>query len=214
MFKTQPFEDAMFGGIESIIEYYRPHIHNNVTKNADKSRATLNEDDLTQECKVAIVRCWRQQQSLGVKNFDLLVKRAIRNVIITTVGREFCQKRGQCKIEFFSDLVIANENSEGGQLDIENALFHRGQQSYTNNESGLDSVITQIKQHLDEPRLVTTFEHILLNYSPEDLRPQRISQNRKKKIAKELQIPENEVEHNIAEIHFILQGYRENFGHY
>jgi hypothetical protein len=216
------FEDAMFGGIEAILSYYEPYIRLWVQSNADKSRAPLNEEDLAQECRLAIVRCWNKQAEDSenrIKNFDLLVKRSIHNLLITISQKEHCQKRGRNKLEFFSDIVTeGGDKWWGGEInrtvDFENVLFQSSQKSYTTNESGLDSLISQIKVHLDEPRLVTTFEWIVFNYKPEDLRPQKISLAKKKKVAEELGTTEEQIDQNIEEIHFILQGYRDNFRTY
>jgi hypothetical protein len=215
-YDTYLFEDAMFGGIDTILHYYEPHISMWVRSNADKSRTPLNEEDLAQECRLAIVRCWDKQIKGDVKNFDLMVKRAIHNLLITISQKEFCQKRGRNKLEFFSDLVTSEgsrtwDHKSQNFADFENLLFQSSQQSYTSNESGLDSIIAQIKSHLDEPRLVTTFECIVCNYKPEDLIPQKISLAKKKKVAEYLRTTEEQIDQNLEEIHFILQGYRENF---
>ena len=215
------FEDALFGGINSIIAYYEPHIAMWVKSNADRSRSPLNEEDLAQECRLAIVRCWNKQAKGDdkIKNFDFFVKRAIHNLLITLSQKEFCQKRGRNKLEFFSDLVTSAgtrtwEHESQNTVDFENLLFQSSQKSCTSNESGLDFVISQIKSHLDEPRLVTTFEWIVVNYKPEDLRPQKISLAKKRKVAEELGTTEEQIDQNLEEIHFILQGYRDNFRSY
>jgi hypothetical protein len=212
MFDIIVFENAMFSGINGILNYYEPYIRGSVVKKADKCRAPLNEDDLTQECKLAVVRCWHLHcEDLEIKNFDLLVKRAIANCLITAIGREFCQKRGRCKIEFFSDLSYSHSNDSGDKVDFETILFQSNQQSYNTNQSGLDTLVHHLNLHLVAPVLKTTFNHIVDHYAFEDLRPNRISVCKKKKIAKELNLEEVDIANHLEQINFIFQGYRENF---
>ena len=110
---------AMFGGINAVIAYYEPIIINKATLYQDKSRATLNDHDLEQTCRLTIARVWEKQSScLDIVNFDMMVKWCMDNALRSEVSREYTQKRGRCKISFFSEMETDHDGEESaGMMD-------------------------------------------------------------------------------------------------
>lgn len=196
-------ENALFGGIEPIIAYYEPLIHHESSRNEDRSRATLNYSDIAQECRRVILRCWTKQRlSSDVKNFDILVKIALKRAILSMRGKEYAPKRGRFAIPFFSELTLT---SSGEERDLDSALGPQEQRpSY-------DKLVLDITSHLPCANLQRTFRHIVEEEEPEYLNAQQIPPPVRARIATTLKLTEHQLLTHLDDISFILRGFQPSF---
>lgn len=198
------FENAMFGGIDSVLAHYKGWIESFSLRNHDPSRCTLNAQDRAQEALLVVLRCWRKQiNCLDVANFDILVKTAIRRAFLSMTGKEYSVSRGRFNIAFISELITDPTAS----TDAYESLVDREEVG----QYQLNEVVHELEEHIDDPTLQNTFRHIVAEEAYDALHPNTLTSERKRQLAFALQVSEDVVVHHVTAIHFTLNGFRGNF---
>lgn len=199
-----PWEDAMFAGIDSVLAFYEPFIQMKAAQNME-FRAPLGAKDLEQELRKVIFRCWeKQRMDTEIRNFDLLVKTCMDNALLTLKGREFCPRRGRCKILNFSQLEAG---IEGEPMDVE-AIIHNTRLERSGNGE-YPEIVEEMRDKLD-PKLLHTFDTIIV-HDVTFLDPDRLTPRNRKSLSEALGISEPLVVQNIKDIRFVLQGCADSF---
>lgn len=206
----------MFSGIDAVLRHYEPVIISKASQHKDIQRAPLNQHDLEQELRRVVLYCWNiQMRDTETRNFDIWVKHCMENRMLTLKGKEFCAKRGRCKIVFMSDLCLSPDGSE--ERDVE-SIIHASKDDnvicMNGGNSGMDHLMAEIRDHLDCPNLARTFDEIVLNFTDKSfdcLNPDLLTSRNRKKISQHLGIAEQELLTNLRNIQFILSGFQENF---
>ena len=202
----------MFGGADLVLGFYETVVKTKARQTADPGRAPLNLPDLEQELRKVVFRCWElQTRSHAVRNFDILVKHAMDNALRTLIGREYCTKRGRCKIIMFSELSVSDDGES--EVDVESIIHQNRDDAICVNgtQSGLEHLMAEIHLHLDDPKLRKTFDTIVLDHEFEYLNPDRIPNRQRKQISNQLGMGEGELLEQLQNINFILCGFQENF---
>jgi len=195
------WENAMLTGFDAILAYYEPFIRM-IAMQGQEDRATLGADDIAQELRKSLWRCWEKQQMVtSIRNFDILVKTYATNTLSTMKGKEFCVKRGRCKIIVFSQL---EQGAEGESVDVE-SLVHR---TRLEREEGSDigDLLEEVKFRLNDDGLQRVFDHIILtDYAL--LNPDNLTARNRREISGELEISETALLDQLNNICFVLRGF-------
>jgi len=199
------FEDAMFGGIDYILAYYDSWLTTQSRNAEDRSRATLGENDLAQQCRLGILRCWvAQSTSLGIKNFDLLVKTAVRRILLSAKGKEYCVSRGRFTLVMLSELERPGHTED--HLDFERVAARQEVEPLFESDDLL-GVLDAFHQYIPAPHLKQVFNHVALQHSPRYLNPQALDPVTRCALAADLCISEDHLTQSLSELQFILQGF-------
>ena len=201
-----PFQDAIFGGIDYILAYYDSWLKTQSRNSADNSRATLNEQDLAQQCRLVIARCWEKQSgSLQIKNLDMLVKTAVRNCLLSARGKEYCSTRGRFTLCMLSELERPSYSSD--EQDFENVLHQQDAEPLFESDNSLQDILQEFHHYIPASHLQNVFNHVALQHSPEYLNPQALDPFTKTRLAGGLQMTEQDLVQSLHELQFILHGF-------
>lgn len=197
------FENAMLGGLPTLLKYYEPYVQMLAQKSHEASRATLNKEDIAQELRITLTRCWRHQEARSnLLNFDLLAKRAMSNVISTMIGREFSARRGKFHLVFLSELSVPGDEESSNSAAIDYHQYRMGQESH--DPDRYQELVEHISSRLPTPSHQKIFSHIAETQEFQYLIPQVLTNKQRMALAKRLQQPEPQVTQCLTEIQFIV----------
>lgn len=204
----QKWENAMFGGFDTILSWYMPVIVNKARQKEDRRRAPLNLDDLTQVGRFILWRCWQHQTKRSdIDNFDQLAKGALNNEFRSQIGKEFCPKRGRVSPMFFSEIeeFVGGDDDGGSALE---SVLARSIDPQEDSEGTFHSIVKECCEQLT-PELSTLLKIVLEETLDASASEGVEAEDVKKHIARRVDITPGELDGRMRDIRFILAGHRD-----